>query len=305
MSKLSVIVPVYNCKNFLNQCVEAILSQSFTDYELLLIDDGSSDGSAEICDVWAERDERVVVYHIDNAGVSNARNVGLSAAKGIYVTFIDADDYVTDDFFYKAIEFMEDNHGVDYLQYSIDRFDENGVFYVEQADVAIRVPENFVKTISFMGSACFTIFKNDIISSNSIQFNSNVKLGEDQLFVYEYIHFCRKCAKHSDVVYHYRCNPASSTNLPNFKNVVDSIEVFKSFKYRDEYDDKINETLFSLYMQLVMNNEVSIQSLYIIGQGIDFRGVKPERKITKLFHLLDKISRKLAIIIVRTISYAL
>ena len=92
MKSLSIIVPVYNCEKFLNQCVESILSQQFEDYELLLIDDGSTDSSGQMCDKWAANDEKISVFHIANAGVSNARNIGLSSADGKYITFIDSDD---------------------------------------------------------------------------------------------------------------------------------------------------------------------------------------------------------------------
>lgn len=91
---ISVIVPVYNAEKYLHRCVDSILVQSYTDFELLLIDDGSTDGSGAICDDYAAKDNRVCVFHKENGGVSSARNVGLDNAKGEYVTFCDADDYV-------------------------------------------------------------------------------------------------------------------------------------------------------------------------------------------------------------------
>ena len=91
---ISVIVPVYNVENYLPRCVDSILSQSFTDFELILVDDGSPDNSGKICDEYAEKDNRVRVFHKPNGGVSSARNLGLDNALGEFVTFIDSDDYV-------------------------------------------------------------------------------------------------------------------------------------------------------------------------------------------------------------------
>lgn len=92
--KISVIVPVYNVEKYLRRCVDSILAQTFTDFELLLIDDGSKDKSGEICDEYAKTDNRVKVFHKENGGVSSARNLGLDNAKGEWICFCDADDWV-------------------------------------------------------------------------------------------------------------------------------------------------------------------------------------------------------------------
>ena len=102
--KISVIVPVYNTAQFLPRCIESILSQSFTDFELLLIDDGSTDGSGKICDAYAEKDNRIRVFHKENGGVSSARNLGLDNARGEWVTFVDSDDYVSPVILEKCLE---------------------------------------------------------------------------------------------------------------------------------------------------------------------------------------------------------
>lgn len=91
---ISVIVPVYNVEEYLSICIESILNQTFTDFELLLIDDGSTDNSGKICDLYAEKDSRCIVIHQTNKGVSEARNIGLDNAKGEYISFIDSDDYI-------------------------------------------------------------------------------------------------------------------------------------------------------------------------------------------------------------------
>ena len=95
---ITVIVPVYKAEKYVLRCVDSILAQTFTDFEVLLIDDGSPDRSGEICEEYAQKDARVRVFHKDNAGVSSARNLGLDNAKGEWVTFVDSDDWVHEDF---------------------------------------------------------------------------------------------------------------------------------------------------------------------------------------------------------------
>ena len=96
--KISIIVPVYNAEKTLNQCVDSIIHQSYKDWELFLIDDGSKDHSAAICDKYAQQDERIRVFHKSNGGVSSARNVGLDNAVGEWITFIDSDDWVENNY---------------------------------------------------------------------------------------------------------------------------------------------------------------------------------------------------------------
>ncbi|MGN0202626.1 MAG: glycosyltransferase family 2 protein, partial [Candidatus Cryptobacteroides sp.] len=105
--KISVIVPVYNAESTIRRCVDSILAQTFTDFECLLIDDGSKDRSGEICDEYAAKDSRVRVFHKENGGVSSARNVGLDNAKGEWVTFVDSDDWI-DSYYLSSFEIEEE-----------------------------------------------------------------------------------------------------------------------------------------------------------------------------------------------------
>ena len=104
MPELSVIVPVYNAEKYLHKCVDSILNQTYRDFELLLVDDGSPDQCGRICDAYAAQDPRVKVIHKPNGGVSEARNVGLDQAKGNYISFIDPDDWVETDLFRSTID---------------------------------------------------------------------------------------------------------------------------------------------------------------------------------------------------------
>lgn len=104
--KISVIVPVYNVEKYLRRCIDSILAQTFSDFELLLIDDGSKDRSGDICDEYALKDQRIKVFHNSNQGASAARNFGLSKAKGEYVSFIDSDDWMESTYYEDFLERM-------------------------------------------------------------------------------------------------------------------------------------------------------------------------------------------------------
>ena len=104
---ISVIIPVYNVEDYISSCLDSILSQSYTDFEVLLIDDGSTDGSGDICDSYSAKDNRIKVFHIKNTGVSNARNIGIENAQGEWLTFIDSDDLLLDGTFKNWQEIIE------------------------------------------------------------------------------------------------------------------------------------------------------------------------------------------------------
>ena len=98
LKMVSVIIPIYNVENFVEKCIESILFQTIQNLEIILVDDGSSDGSGDICDVYAKKDARIKVIHKKNGGVSSARNMGISNATGEYICFVDGDDFVADDY---------------------------------------------------------------------------------------------------------------------------------------------------------------------------------------------------------------
>lgn len=112
--KLSIIVPVYNVESTLDRCLESIVCQTFSDYELILVDDGSPDRCPQLCDEWANRDSRIRVVHKPNGGLSDARNAGLDVAQGDYVTFVDSDDYVDTDTYRQVLGMADDYDLVEY-----------------------------------------------------------------------------------------------------------------------------------------------------------------------------------------------
>lgn len=123
--KISVIVPIYNSIDCLEKCVNSICSQTYTDLEILLIDDGSTDGTDKLCDKLAQKDSRISTYHKENGGASTARNMGIRLAKGEYLGFVDSDDYIEPDMYALMMEAMLEQH-VPIVQISRDEVDEEG-----------------------------------------------------------------------------------------------------------------------------------------------------------------------------------
>lgn len=179
---ISIIVPVYNCGEYLNKCVQSVLDQTMPDFELILVDDGSFDGSGEICDLWAESDSRVKVIHQENAGVSAARNAGLAAAKGEYIGFVDADDYLAPACFETALEAMGDA--------DICMFDAVTVYDAGSVKDTITLLENSCLLEKkdwnpdllreMAGAVWRCVYRRELIQD--VRFPVGIKLSEDRLF---------------------------------------------------------------------------------------------------------------------------
>lgn len=197
MAKFSFIIPVYNCEKYLEDCVASIMAQSCGDYEVLLIDDGSTDGSASICDRLAAQNNCVRVLHKSNSGAAGARNCGILEAKGEYLIFVDGDDRVDPCLLNMASFALCDNsqamviYGISFDYYYKDkyRYSENlsckheGSFGIQQ--VFARYQDFFGDNA--LSSACNKVFLREVILKNNIQFNTSMKLYEDYDFVLKYM----------------------------------------------------------------------------------------------------------------------
>ncbi len=190
MSLVSVIVPVYNAAQFLDECIESILNQTHSDIELLLVDDGSEDNSSEICLNYQESDSRVKYINQGHNGVSTARNIGLEHSKGKYICFIDSDDYIETDYIevlYNKIE--KEQTGIVYCNYKLMHGDKelkkkarlsNGNYTFDQV-ADILIDDGTITGILF-GSVCFAIYNSEIIKKNNLGFVPGLKRNEDGLF---------------------------------------------------------------------------------------------------------------------------
>ena len=195
---ISVIVPVYNVKLLLPRCIDSLLNQKFTDYELLLIDDGSTDGSGEICDEYGEKDSRIKVMHKQNEGVSKTRNRGIDEAQGEWITFVDSDDYVGFD--YLSNLYTCTNPDIDLVVLSLKHMRENGeVLYDYQLPKEEKVYDkfDFAKMVKeqYLAQRGYTVsklFKKELLNNHNIRFNSEINFCEDWIFLFSYLNVIDK-----------------------------------------------------------------------------------------------------------------
>lgn len=192
--RLSIIVPVYNAEKTLNRCVDSILQQTFTDWELLLINDGSKDHSREMCDEYARKDSRIKVFHKENGGVSSARNIGLDHVQGEWIAFVDADDWIVEDCLnWDYSTFQEDLIVYSYYQNSdtgSSLFFSAGDFVVEEKKNLKDLYRNFIHKGLFK-TVWSKIFRKSLISS--LRFDESILIGEDHLFLLNYLYRIKAC----------------------------------------------------------------------------------------------------------------
>ena len=182
---VSIIVPVYQVKDYLRQCVDSILNQTFKDYELILVDDGSTDESGKICDEYSMKDPRIIVIHKTNGGLSDARNAGIEIAKGKYFSFIDSDDIVTDDFIESLYNCIEENKcklAISNITAFYEDGTENEAFYKPVDSPKVVVGDERYKSV-VRPSACNKMYARDLF--DEIKYPKG-KLYED-LYIYHYL----------------------------------------------------------------------------------------------------------------------
>lgn len=203
--EISIIIPVYNAEKTLERCVNSILSQDFTDFELILVDDGSSDKSGQLCQAFASRDSRVRVFHQNNGGVSSARNVGLDNASGKWITFCDSDDYVLPGWLSNFILISE---GYDLIVQGFQTpypypWLDNEAEHCFSFSGPIRAGLLQLHNKNILGYLWVKMFKSEIISRYKIRFNTDIYLQEDEEFLLKYAHYCRNMISTKQLGYYY------------------------------------------------------------------------------------------------------
>ena len=211
---VSVIVPIYNVEAYIHQCIKSILSQSYQDFELILVDDGSPDHCGEICDHYARIDNRIRVIHKKNGGLSDARNVGIDIACGDFLTFIDSDDCISSDYLELLVK-TQQKYGADIVQGEMTRNIGDLGNVVPNLGVDIMSPaESFRDLLCFKRTkvyACGKLFKKSLILAHSLYYPVG-RLNEDCATTYKMILQSNKVVLIPNVIYFYRINENSILN---------------------------------------------------------------------------------------------
>lgn len=299
IDKVTVIVPVYRAERYIRKCVDSILGQTYGNIELLLVDDGSPDNSGEICDEYADKDKRVRVFHEKNSGVSTARNLALDNAGGKWVMFVDSDDWLEPDCLSMCVETAEKNN-LDLLQFASKRVDDEGNILLDEKyeDTGRLSRDEYINSADRL-SVCVggNLLRNDIIRENHIRFDKDLKLGEDQLFIFRYTFHCKHCMKIANALYNYRYNPDSATATTDPRECIKSLKAFQRFEYRSSFEFYIQRAIYSYFLVPVLYSRIiSFPKIYNIVKRENFNELSKGSKFEYLFFPLYKINHLLGLL---------
>ena len=205
MCVVSVIVPIYKVENVLHYCIDSILNQTYKDFELILVDDGSPDNSGKICYDYAEKDSRIKVIHKKNGGLSDARNVGMAVATGEYISFIDSDDYVSDDFFECLLDIMNKENS-DIAECSVVKFYEDNRFDEFSDDLSVKTYDTqdamsaLIAENQFHQHVWNKLYKTELVKDIPYAVG---KLNEDEFWTYQVFGRANKVSKLNKTMYYY------------------------------------------------------------------------------------------------------
>lgn len=228
----SVILPVYNVEKYLNECVDSILKQTFNDYELILVDDGSTDNSSKICDELAEKYACIKVLHKKNGGLSDARNAGTRIANGKYIVYVDSDDFILSELFLEKLA-EKTSLNPDLIFYKFVKYhektaklDECAFSYAsaEKEDYYASKIKRLVEADAFYGMAWIKAIKRSVILDNNIEFEVGL-LGEDMEWNYHIITHSCSMELIDEAFVAYRQREGSITSTHKLKNLTDFIYI--------------------------------------------------------------------------------
>lgn len=230
MARVSIIIPVFNAETYLSKCVDSVLDQSFSDWELILVDDGSRDRSGVICDEYEKKDARIIVFHKENGGVSSARNTGLAKAKGEWITFIDADDYIDKDYLsgidgcssdicIKSCLFL--NNGEESVRQDLPLRDCN---YTHKFGVRLFFSKYIA--LSKISTPWCKFFRRRVI--DNVTFEEGINIGEDSIFVLNCLKNCNSVQVINKGKYYYNENLAGDVKKYSL-TVYDAVRILDSF----------------------------------------------------------------------------
>lgn len=274
-SLVSIIVPIYNAEKYLDSCIQSVLRQTYTNWELILIDDGSTDKSGRIAEEYGFADERITVFHQKNLGVSLARNQGIDEATGNYVVFLDADDELIEDCLAKTVNIAEETNA----DVVAGRSCENQELFQDRIIwTGAEALENSLKDHLFTYSACAKLIRREFIGKT--RFTPDIRINEDSYFVFQL--FCKQnvFVLTNDVIYFYRANSESSSRTVFSEKYFDILKV-SDLKYK-----KIEEQfpqMHDLAKNMLLKARMNVLRILAVRTRDEYRDV--EKKL--LEYILD------------------
>lgn len=205
MKLVSVVIPIYNVKKYLEKCVASVLNQEYRNIEVVLVDDGSTDGSGELCDLYASRDKRIVVLHNTNSGPSAARNSGIKAAAGDYILFVDSDDYIAPQLISTVVKKAAETNA-DIVMFNAESVDENGghieyfnAFQNEFNSDFLNMPQVLLSLPALWNK----LYRRELFMNNNVFIPENICIGEDFTVNTQLLSLSRKTDYCNEALYYY------------------------------------------------------------------------------------------------------
>lgn len=285
---ISIIVPVYNVEQYIGRCLRSLIKQSYENIEIILIDDGSEDGSADICEAYARAESRIRVIRQVHKGVSAARNAGLSAANGSYIIFVDSDDWVLQHYVETLYRLMV-IHKAQLAM--VGKYCKRGP---TTNNVFINSPKLYTKTMTaeqtldnildekmYLGYVWNKMFHKAIIDDNNLRFSEEISIWEDLLFCCQYILKISKAVYSNDKLYVYNIRHNSSSNSCEYKALITKLAAA--------------ETMLGLCRGKSHSFELRLKVLYastathIIFAGLFSKGIYDSKVIRKMLHKIGPV----------------
>lgn len=288
--KVSVILPVYNAENHLRVCIESILNQSYSNIELIIVNDGSVDDSRKIIDEYSELDERIKKFHIDNSGPSFARNLGIDTVTGEFIQFVDADDYVNENMIKELISTVNAQSDIVICGYKSEFSNrvELKILDYDFLDKDYILKKEFLDNFGVLFRDYYInypwnkLYRTRIIKENNIRFDNSLKWGEDLIFNLEYFKYCNAFSLVKKDLYVYNQNNVSSItsnyNKLFFEN--QSVMYDKTISFLD------SELVYTDRNKEIINSRIAD---VIIASLINLVHKKAKLSRNEMFYNIDKI----------------
>lgn len=312
--KYSIIIPVYQSANYIHSCIDSILNQEITNFEIILIDDGSPDKSGAICDAYQKKDTRIKVIHKHNEGVSIARNIGIKASSGEWISFVDSDDCVTSNY---LSDFDKIEKKADLNYFGNENFTDKGTLHIyklpkEKNEGKENIEKCFIKlkynqdNFEFYGYVWNKFYRASIIKKNNIQFIPHLNLREDEIFVNDYAQYISSVMTMDHVGYRYRQDYKSgltgAIRNSSMWNLYIENKLRNVIKYtnKDLISIEIQTLVLDKYLS-ALSEERIINSIKGVKETISYaKEVKMQKnnkiiykKAIKIFNYNDSIKNKL------------
>lgn len=245
---LSIIIPAYNVVSYLEECIESVMFGTYRDFEILLIDDGSVDGTGSLCDRLAEQHTVIRVFHTSNRGLSHARNLGIDHASGKYIGFVDADDLVAPNMFEALVHCMGPDVDMAACRYQRCRREEAKVAEVPVTREAAKSQAETAQKI-LTGGYSFNVwnklYRADVLNQYDIRFRKNCRAMEDVYFITDYLNHCTNAVFLNEQLYYYITTNGSITSTFRDKRVVGSVymDLPRSWRFCTEVMESLSNEL--------------------------------------------------------------